>query len=73
MSSVAAPPSLLTDDDLYLFNEGTHSHLYEKLGAHLRDGGVSFAVWAPNARHVSVVADWNGWDPRTNPLEPRAS
>jgi 1,4-alpha-glucan branching enzyme len=73
MSRVAPAPSLLTDDDLYLFNEGTHSHLYEKLGAHVRDGGAIFAVWAPNASHVSVVGDWNRWDPRANPLQPRAS
>src|SRR6187401_327707 len=48
-------------DDLHLFNEGTHYRLYEKLGAHvLPEGGVAFAVWAPNARYVSVVGDFNG-------------
>jgi 1,4-alpha-glucan branching enzyme len=73
----APPPSsvsLLTEDDLYLFNEGTHSHLFEKLGAHplTIEGieGTNFAVWAPNAEVVSVVADFNGWDPRSNPLRP---
>ena len=65
--------SPLSDDDVYLFNEGTHSHLFEKLGAHPVDGGTHFSVWAPNARHVSVVADWNGWDPRADPLSPRGS
>ena len=67
--------SLLTEDDLYLFNEGTHSHLFEKLGAHplIAEGiaGTYFAVWAPDAEAVSVVADFNGWDPRTNPLRPK--
>ncbi|MBN2187756.1 MAG: hypothetical protein JW732_09985, partial [Dehalococcoidia bacterium] len=50
--------TLLSDDDLYLFNEGSHYRLYEKLGAHTTSvGGVEgtyFAVWAPNARQVSV-------------------
>lgn len=58
--------SLLTEDDLYLFNEGTHNRLYEKLGAHLiatdKGSGVYFAVWAPNARRVSVIGDFNGWN-----------
>jgi 1,4-alpha-glucan branching enzyme len=63
---------LLTPYDLYLFNEGTHLRVYEKLGAHLvqREGvsGVHFAVWAPNARQLSVVGDFNGWDPESHPL-----
>jgi 1,4-alpha-glucan branching enzyme len=63
----------LTDDDLFLFNQGTHYRLYRKLGAHLVSGGTSFAVWAPNARAVSVVGDWNGWRPGAQPLTPRAS
>jgi len=58
--------SLLTDDDLYLFNEGSHSRLYEKLGAHTLtvDGtnGTYFAVWAPDARQVSVIGEFNGWN-----------
>jgi 1,4-alpha-glucan branching enzyme len=59
--------SRITDDDLFLFNEGTHLRLWEKLGAHLatdEDGvaGVHFAVWAPNAREVTVIGDFNGWD-----------
>jgi 1,4-alpha-glucan branching enzyme len=69
--------SLLTDFDLYLFNEGTHVRLYEKLGAHVTtiEGtpGVIFGVWAPNADDVSVVGDFNRWDPTATPLRPRAS
>ncbi len=67
--------SLLTDDDLYLFNEGTHSLLFERLGAHLATKGVqgtSFAVWAPNAERVSVVGDFNGWNREAHPLVPRS-
>ena len=64
----------LSRDDIYLFNEGTHTRLYRKLGAHWRPGaeppGVRFAVWAPNAREVSVVGDFNGWEPGAHPLEP---
>jgi 1,4-alpha-glucan branching enzyme len=63
----------LTDQDLYLFNEGSHFHLADKLGSHLSDGGCHFAVWAPNAERVSVVADFNGWDDRSDPLEPTGS
>ena len=65
--------SLLTPFDLHLFNEGTHSHLYEKLGAHLSTDpdGASFGVWAPNADSVSVIGDFNGWDKSANPLYPR--
>src|SRR5205085_4702788 len=62
----------LGDMDLHLFGEGTHRRLWEKLGAHVRtmDGveGVSFAVWAPNARRVSVVGDFCGWDGRIFPM-----
>jgi 1,4-alpha-glucan branching enzyme len=58
--------------DLYLAGEGRHEELYEKLGAHLRevDGitGTAFAVWAPNARSVSVVGDFNSWDGRLHPM-----
>jgi len=57
--------SLLTEDDLYLLNEGTHFRLYEKLGAHHTfsqgKSGIYFAVWAPNAKKVSVMGDFNGW------------
>jgi 1,4-alpha-glucan branching enzyme len=63
--------SLLTEDDLYLWNEGTHHRLYDKLGAQVTDDGTHFAVWAPNADQVSVIGDWNGWDPDTNKLTAR--
>ena len=67
--------SLLTDDDLHLFNEGSHFRAYEKLGAHPvgtgKTAGCSFAVFAPNARAVSVMGEWNGWDKAANPLRPR--
>jgi 1,4-alpha-glucan branching enzyme len=63
---------LLSPDDVYWFNEGTHLDLHEKLGAHsgVIDGqpGTHFAVWAPAARSVSVVGDWNGWDGQKDPL-----
>ncbi|RYF83771.1 MAG: 1,4-alpha-glucan branching protein GlgB [Comamonadaceae bacterium] len=52
----------LTSLDLHLFKEGTHSHLHDKLGAHvLPAGGVQFAVWAPNAHRVWAIGDWNFW------------
>jgi 1,4-alpha-glucan branching enzyme len=58
--------------DLYLFGEGRHHRLWETLGAHCRveDGlaGVSFAVWAPNAKAVRVVGDWNLWDGRVHQM-----
>lgn len=58
----------LTDFDRFLFGEGRHWHLYNKMGAHLReiDGikGVNFAVWAPNAQSVQIIGDFNGWDGR---------
>jgi 1,4-alpha-glucan branching enzyme len=70
--------SLLSDDDLYLFNEGSHLRLWEHLGAHritAPDGtrGVYFAVWAPDAGRVSVVGDFNGWRPGQHALAPRAN
>ncbi len=68
---------LLTDQDLYLFNEGSHYRAYEKLGAHLTtrgsESGASFGLWAPNAREVSVVGTFNGWDPGACPLRMRGS
>ncbi|HMK42578.1 MAG TPA: alpha-amylase family glycosyl hydrolase, partial [Dissulfurispiraceae bacterium] len=69
---------LLTDFDHYLISEGTHYKNYEKLGAHVRefDGirGVHFAVWAPNAKAVSVIGDFNVWDARRHPMrQPGAS
>jgi 1,4-alpha-glucan branching enzyme len=69
----AAPPSLISESDVYLFNEGSHFRLWEKLGAHPTADGTQFAVWAPNAESVSVIGDHNGWDPRVNPLQWRGS
>ncbi len=67
------PVPLLTEDDVYLFHEGTHVRAYLKLGAHPVAGGTYFAVWAPNAERVSVMGDFNGWDPDRHPLSPRGS
>ena len=75
-NNAAPSPVALTDLDLYLWSEGTHYRAYEKLGAHVtRHKGVAgthFAVWAPNAREVSVIGDFNGWRPGVNPLAPKA-
>ena len=77
--SDAAPPDstpLFGEVDAYLLGEGTHYRAYEKFGAHpsRRNGvdGVSFAVWAPNAREVGVIGSFNGWDPQAHPMEVRA-
>ncbi|MGH2720845.1 MAG: 1,4-alpha-glucan branching enzyme, partial [Actinomycetota bacterium] len=74
---VWADVTRLTDQDLHLFNEGTHNQLADRLGAHpvTVDGvaGTSFGVWAPNAHSVSVVGDFNAWDPSLHQLVPRAS
>ena len=70
-------PPLLTDFDLHLIAEGTHYEKYEKLGAHVRTvagvRGVHFGVWAPNAKRVSVVGDFNQWDGRCHPMRGRGS
>jgi len=70
-----ADGALLTEQDLYLFNEGNHYRAYERLGAHLTtsgdERGVCFAVWAPNAREVSVVGSFNRWDHQAHPLQAR--
>jgi 1,4-alpha-glucan branching enzyme len=69
--------SLLSDHDLYLFNEGTWARAYERLGAHpvRHDGseGTYFAVWAPNARTISVVGDFNDWRPGEHILQFRGT
>ena len=69
--------SLLTAEDLYLFNEGSHYRLHEKMGAHVMelDGvtGTAFSVWAPNARNVYMIGSFNGWDHSSHPLHPRGS
>src|SRR5580704_3389733 len=70
-------PYLLTEFDLHLMGEGRHYDTYDKLGAHLKSlegvRGVHFAVWAPSARRVSVVGDFNRWDGRVNPMRARGS
>ena len=70
-------PPVLSDFDLYLLGEGTHQRLYDKLGAHpmTLDGvdGVAFVVFAPNARRVSVVGDFNYWDARRHPMRVRGN
>ncbi|TVM00089.1 MAG: 1,4-alpha-glucan branching enzyme [Candidatus Brocadia sp. WS118] len=67
--------SLFTDHDIYLFKEGNHFRLYNKLGSHrIATGGITgvyFAVWAPNAESVSVVGDFNQWNKASHPLTPR--
>ncbi len=66
--------TLFTRDDAYLFNEGSHFRLYEKLGAHILntrgEAGTYFSVWAPDAVEVSVVGDFNGWNRTSHPLSP---
>jgi 1,4-alpha-glucan branching enzyme len=68
-------PSLLGDLDVYLMAEGSHRRIFDRLGAHPRaiEGvdGVAFAVWAPNAKRVSVVGDFNQWDGRRHPMRKR--
>jgi 1,4-alpha-glucan branching enzyme len=70
---------VLTDHDIYLFREGSHSRLYRHLGCQLgsRDdpagaqSGAHFGVWAPNARHVAVIGEWSDWRADAHPLAPR--
>src|SRR5215211_3331535 len=75
--AAGATHSLLTDFDLFLFNEGTHVRMYDKLGAHpvTVDGtpGVEFGVWAPNADEVCVIGEFNHWDQHATPLRRRGS
>ena len=67
--------SLLTDHDIYLFKEGSHFKLYDKLGSHVMtisgEEGVYFAVWAPGAEEVSVMGNFNGWDRESHLLKVR--
>src|SRR5882672_7852517 len=75
-NATPTPPGELSptlgEMDLHLFGEGKHERIYEKLGAHAttHEGkrGVAFAVWAPNAKRVSVVGDFNDWDSGKNPM-----
>ena len=76
-SPVRYDVSLLTSEDFYLFNEGSHYRIYEKMGAHVVKSkgvrGTLFGIWAPNARQVSVIGDFNGWNPQSHRLQPRGS
>ncbi len=76
MNTIAVKPySLLTEGDIHSFRAGKHFRLYEKLGSHLQEvegeQGVYFAVWAPNAKRVGVMGDFNGWNKITHPLNVR--
>jgi 1,4-alpha-glucan branching enzyme len=68
---------LLTEQDLYLFNEGNHYRIYERMGAHTtmagEEAGTCFSVWAPSAREVSVMGSFNDWNPHSHPLRSRGS
>src|SRR5688572_9775600 len=67
--------SLLSDRDLYLFNEGSHVRLYDHVGCHLAEHngrqGAWFSVWAPDAETVSVIGTFNDWDKTATPLDAR--
>jgi 1,4-alpha-glucan branching enzyme len=67
--------SLITGDDVHLFNEGTHYDLWKKLGSHIlhvgETSGVYFAVWAPNAERIGVIGDFNDWDDASHLLAPQ--
>ena len=73
--AVRADVSLLTDHDIYLFKEGSHFHLFDKLGSRPLSvegiEGTYFALWAPNAERVSVIGDFNDWDKESHPLNGR--
>src|SRR5512143_600505 len=73
--SVVYNVSILTDFDIFLFKQGNHFHLYNKLGSHTisvdNKEGTLFAVWAPDAESVSVCGDFNGWVPDLHPLRLR--
>ncbi len=76
-TSQPVSPEWLSDFDKYLIGEGTHERTYEKLGAHLLSmngkAGVAFAVWAPNARKVSLIGDFNEWGSSAHPMHPSDS
>ena len=66
MAAAKTISPFITDMDMYLFGTGTHYDIYKKLGAHpcKKNGkqGIYFAVWAPNAREVRLITDYNGWN-----------
>src|SRR5690348_7459189 len=81
-TTIQTPPvrhdfSILSPDDLHLFNEGSNYRMYSTMGAHPAvagdEPGTSFSVWAPNAREVTVMGDFNHWDPRSHRLQARGS
>ncbi len=76
-STVWHDASPLTQDDLYLFNEGNHYRLYDRLGARPMTvrgtAGTFFAIWAPSAERVSVLGSFNGWNRDSHPLRPQGS
>ncbi|MDP3083419.1 MAG: 1,4-alpha-glucan branching protein GlgB [Rubrivivax sp.] len=67
----AAQAGVMGEQDVHLFREGTHARLYDKLGCHWRDDASRFAVWAPNARAVSVIGDFNAWQVDAHPCRAR--
>ena len=75
MTKAIEEVTLLSEQDIFLFNEGSHFRLYEKLGSHLlspEEGqGTYFAVWAPDAEQVAVIGDFNDWNKTNHPLKPR--
>ncbi len=73
VGTVSKRTALLGDIDLHLIGEGRHERLWDVLGAHPRKGGVSFAVWAPNAREVRVAGDFNDWSSESTPMRPHGS
>ncbi len=67
--------SLLSDLDIYLFKQGNHYNLYQKMGSHPitepKNKGTYFSLWAPNAEYISIIGDFNRWDPQTHPMRKR--
>lgn len=69
----ASATGFISDLDCYLFGAGTHYDIYQKLGAHPKTykgkDGIYFAVWAPHAKEVHLVGDFNNWNPEASPME----